>query len=171
MKLNPHITKNPGVKRRSPDEDIQPSYTLRAVRLLSFQHDCGIHTRRAPGGHDARQSSDRPRLFELAAEKCYTDTRGQYAISRALAYLPSVQRLDAARAVVALPEVSEQLVVMMVDATDSLRSSDREEFLSLVLESPQGSSDAVREACTDAARRHLSSRARERILQRLARQR
>lgn len=120
---------------------------------------------------DARQSSDRARLFELAAGKCYTDTRGHYAIGHALMDLSSVQRLDAARGVVALPGVSEQLVVMMVDATDSLRSSDREEFLALVLESPQGSSDAVREACTDAARRHLPSRARERILQRLARQR
>ena len=120
---------------------------------------------------DARQSSDRARLFELAAAKCYTDTRGHYAISHALTDLSSGQRLDAARGVVALPGVSEQLVVMMVDATDNLRSSDREEFLALVLESPQGSSGAVREACTDAARRHLSSRARERILERLARPR
>lgn len=57
------------------------------------------------------------------------------------------------------------------DGAADLRSSDREEFLALVIESPQGSSDAVRGACMDAARRHLSSRARERILQRLANQR
>jgi hypothetical protein len=121
-----------------------------------------------------RQLDDRPTrarafLFARAADRCYRDARSHFAIAQALEQLPTLPRLDAARAVVARPDAPEALVVLLVDAVDELRSTDREEFLLLVLDGPHGGIPAVRNACADAARRHLPSRARERVLDRVGR--
>jgi hypothetical protein len=118
-----------------------------------------------------RPAGDRAMLFARAAERACGDPRSQFAIAEALRELPGTLRLEAARAVVARSDVPESLVVLVIDDVEHLRSSDREGFLLEVLDGPHGAAPDVRSACADAARRHLSSRPRERVQTRLDRDR
>jgi hypothetical protein len=114
-----------------------------------------------------RPAGDRAMLFARAAARICSEPRSQFAVAESLREVPAAQRFDAARAVVARADAPVPLVVLLVDGVEHLRSSDREAFLCEVLDGPHGAARDVREACADAARRHLSSRARERVLVRL----